>query len=126
MGLLDDVFGGSDGVAKTLVHMFGGSAVLMTPGMPDYDPEAGTATPGAAVEDPVDISALESYESKEINGTAILKGDCHCTVPACDVSVEPVAGASTLTVNGTVWHVVDFKSISAGSTTVLYELHLRK
>ena len=124
--LLDDVFGGEDGVAKLLINALGGSGTLTTPGAGAYNPLTGSSAAGADTVDAVDATPPEAYSEREINGSSIKKGDCYCTIPACDVSTEPVAGKSLLTLGSAVWHVVDFDPLSSGSKVVSYKLHLRK
>jgi hypothetical protein len=125
-GLLDDVFSGSEGVAKTLLNTFGGSGVLTTPGEETYNPITGEETAGASSSWDVDVSAPQNYSADEIDGSAIQRGDCHVQIPACDVSEEPVAGKSTLTIGSTVWTVVSVNPVYSGAEVAVYELQLRR
>lgn len=124
--LFDEIFSGAEGLAKTLLSMLGGSASISMPGTPDYDPETGVETPGEGSSFPVDCAPPSPYSLDEIDGSAILRGDCKTTVPASDVKGEIIPGRSTMTLSGCAWRVVNVYPIVSGESAAAFELQLRK
>lgn len=126
MGLFDGIFGGKNGVAKTLLNVFGTPAVISIQGTSVYDPETGTATQEEDAEYPVNISPPQGYKLSDIDGSSVLKGDMSTSIAACELSTIPLPDKSSLIFSGEKWRIVNVEPVYTGAIAALYVLQLRK
>jgi len=126
LALLDNVFSGSGGIAKTLHNLFGGTGTIANPGTETYNPLNGQSATAPGTSFDTDPSPPENYSIKEIDGSNILKTDLKTTIPASDVTSEIVPEKSTLTIGSSVFTIISANPIKSGNETAIYQLQLRK
>ena len=124
--ILDDIFSGSDGVARSLISLLGGDATITQTSAPTYNPLTDTATPIPTTPVPVDISVLEQVSEREINETTVVRGDYRCLMPSDVITLtRDNINHTTITFNGTVYKLVEYKPVYSGQLIAMYTLYLR-
>jgi len=86
-----------------------------------FDPETGINTTNTSTF--TGYGASFNYNSSEIDGTIVVKGDIRFVVEA--MTTAPDSG-DTVTVDSLIYRVMDVKKVSPAGTVVLYECRLRK
>lgn len=125
--ILDSVFSGSDGIAKTLINLLGGDATVYLPAAGTYNPLTGDRTGGgfqAGI--PIDLSAMEQVTERDIDNTTILKGDFKALVPKSDVTLERAyIDKADIEFNGVRYRLIEYRPTYSGQETAMYTVYLR-
>lgn len=109
--------------AAALLASYGQGMVLTRITKGAHDP--GTGTPTAGVTQTWTGSGVElEFDNRTIDGTLIKAGDKRILLSAPNVA-QPKSG-DTLTFGGETWRVQDAKIIKPGTTSVLYDVQVRK
>jgi hypothetical protein len=126
--ILDPIFSGSGGIAKSLINLLGGDATIYLPtGTGAYNPLTGTDTTGGLDSGtPIDLAALEDVTEKDVNETTILMGDFKCLVPQSDVTLlRSHIQFAEIEFNSTRYKLVEFKPVHSGQNIAMYTVYLR-
>ena len=90
-----------------------------------YNPDTGEAAQVAAATYSKKVSPPDLYHESLVNGDNIRKGDVRVWLPAGGLEFTPVINAS-VTIDGTVWTVMDVQPVYSGEKIAIYGLQLRK
>lgn len=136
MGVLDEVFGGSEGLVNVLAENLGGTVRLIYVHEQDYDEESGNDVmresyqvlpfvPAKTIGNTnVSYPTGSSYvgrPSSEGEGM-IATQTCSGTIPACNVVREPGAGCDRFERIGKTYRITEVKPNIVGDTIVSYDL----
>jgi hypothetical protein len=127
MTIFDDIFAGSNGVAATLLGLFGTTAtVTYGDNTASINPVTQVVTPGATVTETVDASPPEPFTTKEREGTVILETDLKTIIREDQLTGgDPPVGA-TVTLSSQTYRVIWVAPIQSGDLIAAYTLALRK
>jgi len=126
--ILDPIFSGSTGIAKSLIKLLGGDAVIYLPdGLGSYDPLDGSDTTGGLdAGTPIDIAALEDVDEKDIDNSTILKSDFKCLIPQSDIELKrSYIQFAEIEFNAIRYKLVGYKPVHSGQNVAMYEAYLR-
>lgn len=124
--ILDGIFAGSNGIAAQLIGLLGGDASITLSYEGSYNPLTGEGSEVTPTATAIDLSMLEQVSEREINDTTILRGDYKCIIPADDVTLERKnINHSTITFNGTVYKIVEYRPVFSGQEIAMYTVYLR-
>lgn len=87
-----------------------------------YNPSTGDLTAGSVATWSAHV-VIEEYAAKEIDGTLIQRGDCKLLLPG--VAPKPLVG-DTITLGGTVWHLVNVATEQPAGIPILYTIQVRR
>ena len=125
--ILDSVFSGESGLAKTLINLLGGDANIYLPESGTYDPLTGDRTGGglgSAIA--VDASPLEDIVEKNIPNSNVIVGDFKSLIPKSDVTIEREhLQKAQLEYNGVRYTLVWYEVTYSGQEIAMYEVYLR-
>lgn len=91
-----------------------------------YDVVQGETTVGDYVRYVKKIIPPYPYEQKYINGDIIQMGDLQTGIAGSGLGFVPEPGLTTITIDSTVWKIVNMKPIYSGEQIALFLLQLRK
>jgi len=118
MGVLD---GPLRAVSKTVIDTFGTAGTLTHRTEGAYNVTTGTSTPTTSTT--AVNGTLSDYSANE-RGDGIRATDLKFTIPAASVTTAPDPD-DTVTIDGTVYQVVDVRPTYSGDQVAIYELQLR-
>jgi hypothetical protein len=82
---------------------------------------------GGSSDTTVDVVAvLVPYESKDVDGTLVKRGDNRAYVAALDTGAELIEDYDTLVDSSDYWRIQAVEVINPGDTRVLYDIQLRR
>jgi hypothetical protein len=125
--ILDPIFSGADGLAKTLIGLLGGDASI-TPGSAiTYNPLDGSQSGVAGTPVPVDLSMLENVVEKDLENTNVVMGDYKGMVPHSDYAfTRDDVQRAVLTFNNTKYKVVWYNPIFSGQEIAFNTIFVRR
>ena len=125
--VLDSVFSGSDGLAKRLMNVFGGTAGVIPTDVVDYDPLTGDEVTLLQSATTVDITVLEQVTKKDTEITNVVMGDYKAMIPNSDYAFSRADVQTTpITFNGLSYKLVEFMPIYSGQEVAANTVFLRR
>lgn len=112
-------------VAQSLVKTFGRPATLRAYGAPFYDTPTGSVSHAGGYADVACHVAISEYAERQIDGTAIRRGDRRAIVSRLAIGGEPVADRDKIIEGGRTWRIVAVRGFSSGEQEAAYECQLR-
>ncbi len=136
MGVLDAVFGGSEGLVNVLAEQLGGTVRLIYVHEQDYDEESEKDVMRESyqvlpfIPEKTSGNANMSYHTgSSYVGRPASEGEgmlstrtCSGTIPACNVVREPEAGHDRFERIGKTYRITEVKPNIVGDTIVSYDL----
>ena len=126
--ILDPIFSGSTGIAKTLIGLLGADATIYLPdGAGSYNPLTGTDTTGGLDSGTaIDLAALEGVFERDVDNETILKGDFKAIIPQSDVTLQRShIMHAEIEFNSIRYKLVEYRPIHSGQNVAMYEVYLR-
>lgn len=125
--VLDSVFSGSDGLAKSLMSVFGGTATVTPSDVTGYNPLTGVETTGSVTASTVDITVLQQVTKKDTELTNVVMGDYKALIPHSDYAFTRAdVQKTTITFNGLDYKLVEFMPIYSGQEVAANTVFLRR
>ena len=127
MSIFDNIFSGKNGVANTLVDLFGTSAYFVSSSSAKvYDPRTDTYTSGNVSRVPIMITPPTKYKSYELANSSIKSTDCKATVKATDIISEINNGSDYIEYQNSKYIIVESTKVITGAQVAVITLQLRK
>lgn len=133
MGVLDDVFAGQEGLANSLINLFGGEAVFETVVGETYDESRDMTVKDIrrqklplVIETVKNSAGASSVPGGEGGGLESSETLYVGSVPSVNLDVDPVPLKTVIRQGNERYQVIDVERTVVGNTPVLFKLTMRK
>lgn len=109
--------------ANRLLGRFGQSGYIRRPGAktgPAHNPTVGSVTNDACT------FVITDYRSREIDGTRVLATDKKAMIAPGTLPSAPKTVDLLVEADGSVYKIIDVKTVKPASTVILYEAQVRR
>lgn len=108
---------------QPLIERLGAELTVTRSTVASFDPSLGYTVPGADLV-ATGSGVMDSYKSRDIDGTVIRRGDMEIYIGP-ELAFEPAVN-DTVTVDSVTWNIVNVEQVSPAGTDCLYICHVRR
>lgn len=129
MALFDNIFSGENGVANTLIDLFGedGSEAVLIQKRIDTEDDITGIVNYLTKETNITITPLLKYKLNDIDNTVIKTGDVYTLIKATDIdSIWNIElHSDKIVINNKDYYIVGINPTETGKLTAMYKVQLR-